>query len=209
MDYVEIDVNTSKDGVFYVLHGPTVDETTDGTGKIADLTSAEIDRLDAGSWFHPKFAGEQVPRLEPFLRWIQGKAKVFLDVKSADPQRLINLIYAVGLENDCFFWAGDDEWMLKLRELDPNLALKVNADSVEKVAEVDERFRANIVEVSLENMSQALVDACRERGLKIMIYHKEKDRKAFREVLQWGVEMINLNHGDVFAEVAKGWLMGQ
>ena len=203
MDYVEIDVNASKDGVLYILHGPDLDKTTNGTGPIAELTSEEIDQLDAGSWFHPKFAGERVPRLEPFLRWIKGKAKVFLDVKAGGPQQLIDLIYDVGLENDCFFWSGDDEWMLKLRALDDKLQLKVNVKNVADVIEATERYRANIVEVGLDNMSRELVDACRERGLKVMVYHQEKDPEAFREVIRWGVDMINLNHGDVFAKVAR------
>ncbi len=203
MDYVEIDVNASKDGVLYILHGPDLDKTTNGKGRITDLTSEEIDQLDAGSWFHPKFAGERVPRLEPFLRWIKGKAKVFLDVKAAPPQQLIDLIYDVGLENDCFFWSGNDEWMLKLRALDDKLQLKVNVKSVADVVEAAERYRANIVEVGLDNMSRDLVDACRERGLKVMVYHQEKDPEAFREVIRWGVDMINLNHGDVFAQVAR------
>ncbi len=203
MDYVEIDVNASKDGVLYILHGPDLDKTTNGKGRITDLTSEEIDQLDAGSWFHPKFAGERVPRLEPFLRWIKGKAKVFLDVKAGTPQQLIDLIYDVGLENDCFFWSGNDEWMLKLRALDDKLQLKVNVKSVADVVEAAERYRANIVEVGLDNMSRDLVDACRERGLKVMVYHQEKDPEAFREVIRWGVDMINLNHGDVFAQVAR------
>ena len=203
MDFVEIDVITSKDGVLYIMHGPTIDETTNGTGRIDELTSAEIDRLDAGSWFAPEFAHEKVPRLEPFLRWIKGKAKVFLDVKAASHQQLIDPIYDVGLENNCFFWSGSDEWALKLRQLDENLQLKINASNVEDVIEAHERYRANIVEVGLNNMSQELFDICRELGIKIMIYHQEKDPEAFREVIRWGVDMINLNHGDVFAEVAR------
>jgi glycerophosphoryl diester phosphodiesterase len=203
MDYVEIDVNMSKDGVLYILHGPTVDQTTNGTGDIADLTSAEIDKLDAGSWFHPRFAGERVPRLDAFLRWIKGKAKVFLDVKAAAPRRLIDLICDVGLEDECFFWSGDDDWMLKLRELNSRLPLKVNVKSVNEATSAVERFRANIVEVSLANMSRELVDACRQRGVKIMVYHKEKDPEAFREIIRWGVDMVNLNHSDVFAKVMR------
>lgn len=203
MDYVEIDVITSKDGVLYLMHGPTVDKTTNGKGPIAALTSEEIDKLDAGSWFDPKFAGERVPRLESFLRWIKGKAKVFLDVKAAAPQQLIDLIYEVGMENDCFFWSGSSEWALKFRELDAKLQLKINAENVADVIEADERYHANIVEVGLDNISQELVDECRSRGLKIMIYHQKKEPEAFREILRWGVDMVNLNHGDVFAKVAK------
>ncbi len=206
MDYVEIDVNSSKDGVLYLFHGPQLEETTDGVGYFSDLTAAEIDRLDAGSWFAPRFTGERVPRLEEFLRWIKGKAKVFLDVKAADLPRLIALIYEIGLENDCFFWFGRNEDALRFRQLDRRLALKMNVASVEDVVRADERFHANIVEVSLQDMSQALVDECRRRGLQIMVYHRQKDPAGFRRILDWGVDMVNLNHGDLFARIAAEYI---
>ena len=76
VDYVEIDVRTSKDGVMYLLHDKTLDRTMDGTGEIKERESSYIDSLDAGSWFSSNFSGEKVPRLEPFLRVFKGKIKV-------------------------------------------------------------------------------------------------------------------------------------
>ena len=67
VDYVEIDVRTSKDGVMYILHDKTLDRTTNGTGEISARSSDYIDTLDAGSWFGSEFSGEKVPRLKPFL----------------------------------------------------------------------------------------------------------------------------------------------
>ncbi len=119
VDTVEIDVHTSKDGIFYIFHGPNLQRTTNGTGWVGSYTSQELDGLDAGGWFSPEFAGERVPRLEPFLRWIKGKASVYLDVKNADPRRLADLVRAAGLEDDCFFWSRDDDWMRRLHAIEP------------------------------------------------------------------------------------------
>jgi glycerophosphoryl diester phosphodiesterase len=66
-DWVEVDVAVSADGVPYVLHDPSVDRTTDGRGALARLRSDEVDRLDAGTWFSPGFAGQPVPRLTAVL----------------------------------------------------------------------------------------------------------------------------------------------
>src|SRR5262245_38535611 len=44
----EVDVRTTKDGVLVCLHDAEVDRTTDGKGKVADLTLAEVKKLDAG-----------------------------------------------------------------------------------------------------------------------------------------------------------------
>jgi glycerophosphoryl diester phosphodiesterase len=203
MDYLEIDVSTSKDGVLYLLHGPEFDRTTNGKGLIAQMTSEEIDQLDAGSWFDSKFAEEKIPRLELFLRWIKGKIKIYFDVRAADHKQLAELVYAVGMQNDCFFWSKDSEWIPRLRELYPSLPIKINANSIEDVVEADEVYQADIIQMRLNNMSKQMVDACRQRGIKIMIYHREKDVGAFREVLRWGVDMIICDHGNVFAEVAK------
>jgi glycerophosphoryl diester phosphodiesterase len=203
VDYVEADIWTSRDGVFYLMHDFTVDRTTNGTGYILALTSSEIDRLDAGSWFGPQFTGEKVPRLEDFLRWVKGQARVYLDVKFAHPQQLIDLLYATGMAGDCFLWCRSADWMRIVRMLDPSLALKVNVRSVQDVIEAAERYQAQIVEVGLENMSRELIAACRERGLRIMVIQTRKDPEAFRQVLQWGADMINLEHADVFLDILK------
>jgi glycerophosphoryl diester phosphodiesterase len=60
-------VNVTRDGVFVLTHDVTVDRTTNGSGHVADLTVAQIQELDAGSWFDPEFAGERVPTLDQTL----------------------------------------------------------------------------------------------------------------------------------------------
>lgn len=55
-DFVEVDVRLSKDGTLVVIHDETVDRTTDGSGRVEDLTQEEIKLLDAG-------LGERVPTL--------------------------------------------------------------------------------------------------------------------------------------------------
>lgn len=199
--YVEIDVRTSKDGVMYIMHDFTVDRTTDGKGFVSGLTSEEIDKLDAGSWFDAKFAGEKVPRLEPYLRWIKGKAKVYFDVKGADLAELIRMIYDVGMENDCFFWFGSDRKAREFRELDKKIPLKINVRTAADVRKAHEEFDADIVEVGLSNMSEELVSTCKELGIKVMVYHPEKDPEAFRKIVEWKADMVNLNHPDVFRAV--------
>jgi glycerophosphoryl diester phosphodiesterase len=77
----EVDVRTTRDGVLVCLHDAEVDKTTDGTGKVADLTLAEVRRLDAGVRFHPKFRGERVPTLREVLEAAFGKVGVMLDLK--------------------------------------------------------------------------------------------------------------------------------
>lgn len=52
-DMLELDIHTSKDGRLVVIHDATVDRTTDGSGRVYDMTLAEIQALDAGYDFVP------------------------------------------------------------------------------------------------------------------------------------------------------------
>lgn len=64
---VEFDVRTTRDGVPVVIHDRTVNRTTDGQGRIWDLTYDQVDALDAGSWFGAGFTGLRVPSLAATL----------------------------------------------------------------------------------------------------------------------------------------------
>lgn len=82
----EFDVERTKDGHLICIHDDTVDRTTNGTGKVSELTLARIRELDAGSWFDPKFAGEKVPTVEEVLKLIaeyrQHDVLIAVDLKA-------------------------------------------------------------------------------------------------------------------------------
>jgi glycerophosphoryl diester phosphodiesterase len=80
-DYIEIDVQLSKDKAVIVMHDESVDRTTDGKGKIEEMSSDEIKALDAGSWFGEKFAGTEVPLLEEVIQLVNGQTKLLIEIK--------------------------------------------------------------------------------------------------------------------------------
>ncbi len=86
----EIDVQRSKDGQLVVIHDSTLERTTNGKGKVADSTLAQLRKLDAGSWFSPEFADQQIPTLaELFTLLKRLKADgvlIAVDVKVEDTE---------------------------------------------------------------------------------------------------------------------------
>jgi len=81
-DYLEVDIALTADRVPVLLHDKTVDRTTDGHGRLADLTLAQVQALDAGSWFGAKYAGTRVPTLEEFLLALAPSgARALLEMK--------------------------------------------------------------------------------------------------------------------------------
>lgn len=81
---VETDLRLTKDGVVVLMHDPTVNRTTNGGNvKVSDLTFAQIETLDAGSWFGPQFVGEKVPSFDELLTYLSTlpHTAVIMDIK--------------------------------------------------------------------------------------------------------------------------------
>ena len=67
-DGIELDVHLSLDNELIVIHDEKIDRTTNGKGLVRKMTSADIQKFDAGSWYHPNFADEKIPRLSEVLK---------------------------------------------------------------------------------------------------------------------------------------------
>lgn len=83
-DYIEIDVQRSKDGELVVIHDTTVDRTTDGMGNVGDLTFEQLRSLDAGSWKGEQFVGESIPTFEEILDRYHGKIGILIELKAPE-----------------------------------------------------------------------------------------------------------------------------
>lgn len=83
-DAVEIDLQRTADGAAVVMHDNTVDETTDGTGKVADLRLEQVRGLDAGAWFGSSYAGQQVPLFAEVLELLRRypDTRLLLELKN-------------------------------------------------------------------------------------------------------------------------------
>lgn len=84
---IELDVRRTRDGQLVCVHDDSVNRTTDGTGKVAELSLRELRQLDAGKKFDPAFAGERIPALEEvfaLLRDRKSSILVAVDLKVPD-----------------------------------------------------------------------------------------------------------------------------
>lgn len=98
-EWVEIDVRLTKDGRHVVIHNQTVDATTNGTGPVAALTLTELQDLDAGSWFAPRYAGMRLLTLPQALAMAKDKINLYLDCKHVDPRLLVEEISAAEMKH--------------------------------------------------------------------------------------------------------------
>ncbi|MEU2896764.1 glycerophosphodiester phosphodiesterase [Streptomyces sp. NPDC001273] len=133
-EWVENDVQRTRDGELVVLHDDSLQRTTDveevfpdrAPWKVKDFTAAEIARLDAGSWFDPAYAGARVPTLEQFVHRVERYGqKLLLELKN--PQ-----LYP-GIERETLKVLSNEGW-LDRRHVGSRLVVQsFSADSVRTV----------------------------------------------------------------------------
>ncbi|MFF3314362.1 glycerophosphodiester phosphodiesterase [Streptomyces sp. NPDC003035] len=134
--WIENDVQPSEDGVPYVLHDTTVDRTTDGTGPIRDLTAAELDALDAGSWFAPAFTGARVPTLAAQLDDLRRRGgNLVLEIKGRHSRdevaRIVEEIRGHDMTGRVLVQSFDPEALRHTRALAPELPLGLLRDKLD------------------------------------------------------------------------------
>ena len=112
VSWVENDVQRTKDGELVVIHDDSLVRTTNvkavfpqrAPWKVKDFTAAEIARLDAGSWFAPRFAGTRVPTLTQYMRRVEhNHQKLLLEIKNPE-------LYP-GIEQQILKVLGDEGWL--------------------------------------------------------------------------------------------------
>ncbi|MCC9626011.1 glycerophosphodiester phosphodiesterase family protein [Thalassospira sp. MA62] len=206
-DYIEFDVRQSRDGILYVLHDETVDRTTNGRGAIADLTSQEIDGLDAGSWFAPDFAGEPVPRLDVFLASIKGLCKIYCEIKQADVNDVVKALRRFGPAEDMFFGSFSAEIRQTFREAAPDIRRNVQRFIAGSLENAIHREHAHIFEFMEDEVSQDAVEEAKSRGLETMVFIDSPNAELFADLVTWQVDYVNLDHAALFRAVQQELLL--
>ncbi|MFD6422765.1 glycerophosphodiester phosphodiesterase [Streptomyces sp. NPDC060198] len=163
MDAIELDLHLSKDGALVVMHDAEVDRTTDGTGRIADKTLAELRELDAGQ-------GERVPLFEEVLDAVDSPIQA--EIKDAAAARaLADVITRRGLTGRVEVSSFHDEAVAETGRLLPGLptvliASRWGPDVVERARAAGAATLAlNIRRLTLETVEQA-----RGAGLRVIAW---------------------------------------
>ena len=128
-DGIELDVHRSKDGHAVIVHDFDVDATTDGEGRVVDMTLAELKGLDAGSWFGESFVGAQIPTLDEVFTAVGDKLFINVEIKSNSPdtdgveQLVANKIAAFNMANRVLVSSFNPLALKRFRDVMPDVPI--------------------------------------------------------------------------------------
>lgn len=201
-DGVEFDVQMSADGVLVICHNFTVDATSNGTGRIDEMTFDELRALDFGSWFSAGFAGTQIPTLEEVLDCVRDMEVLNVEIKPARKDRqevvrkTVETVRAFGLTEKTIFSSFDFNIIRDLKALDPGLVCGLLYDPVPEELFDKRLLRGQYLTVASEYCADALhphylltnfprsyVRKCHEAGLMVNVWgiSKESELEKYKD----------------------------
>jgi len=183
-DATECDVHRTSDGKIVVMHDESVDRTTNGKGLIANLTLAQLRKLDAGSWKSPKFKGEKVPTLEELLDLVKGKLPLLIEIKDYGiTQETVAIVRKFKMEDQVKIISFLEEPLLASKELAPLIPTNFICEYHGKVVELANKtlqLKCNgICFDYTDKITPEMVQYLRHRGLflNLWLINKPKDIK--------------------------------
>lgn len=195
---IELDVRFTRDEKLVILHDETVDRTTNGTGRIEDLTFEEARKLDAGSWKGPEFSGVKIPTLSEALAVIPDNIWINVHLKEgkALSRKVAGAIVKSGKKRSAFL-ACSKEAAAGAHEIDPDIMI-CNMDRQASTGEyVDLTIRLNsdfiqFFRTPADDTLKQYIKRLKGHGIRINYYSADTPEQV-RNLFDYGIDFVLVN----------------
>jgi glycerophosphoryl diester phosphodiesterase len=206
-DFIELDVRATADGVAVVMHDATVDRTTNGSGRVAELTLRQIQALDAGSWFSLEFAGQRVPTLVEAVSLAAGKIALSMELKETGVEEQAVAALRQAADGQSFISSFHDECLARVRTLDPAMRIELivgidplSEDEIARLIRRAQGLGASLLAPSYRGITPGLVAAAARAAIGIIAWTVD-NREDMRRMMELGITGITTNYPEVLKDM--------
>lgn len=204
---IEFDVTLSADRRPIIIHDETLSRTTSGCGLVREMNYRDLRKLDAGSWFHPKYMGARLPSLDEILLISRGSGiMVNIEIKKecfdehmrddGIERQVIDAVKKYKVQDrvvvSCFRW----DVIERIHKLAPELKTALlHYKDVGRLSPSYLRDRYGIMSFNPHciDLTQKFVDRCHDAGLKVFPFTINSYRD-MEKYIDMGVDGIFTNH---------------
>jgi glycerophosphoryl diester phosphodiesterase len=211
-DRIELDVHLTRDNEVVVIHDDTLERTTTGKGNVAEKTFAELQRLDAGAWFDPRFAGERIPALAEVLEIARGRIRVNIELKKGKnfpytleelADRTLAVVEKAGMTDQVLFSSFDPAAVNRIRAKNPSLPIALIVDKPWRNPEdPGAGTRYPTLNCRTTVLNEENVRRAHAGGIQVHVW-TVNTREAMTEFIALGVDGIITNHPDLLIDLLK------
>jgi glycerophosphoryl diester phosphodiesterase len=229
VDAIETDIHITKDGHLVTIHDPTVNNTTDGQGKVAEYTLEELQKLDAGYYYRSKSGehsfrgkGVYIPTLEEVFHSFPNM-KFNIEIKYDNPPhrikeivtKLYSLIEEYNMEENILIFSFDQKIIDSFRKYSHGkIAIQGGTKEVEKFMFLHSLFLRNLYKPNADGFqlplkvegydlsTKKVIDNAHRQGLQVH-YWTINDRKTMKELIKKGADGIITDRPDLLIELLR------
>jgi glycerophosphoryl diester phosphodiesterase len=172
VDWIEFDLRRSEDGVLVVIHDEAVDRTTNGHGKVGEMTFGELQDLDAGN-------GQKIPSLQQVIGLARGKVGMDMEIKERDIEdAVVDMITRSGIVGHCMVSSFLYDPLRIVKELDPDIMTAAILDkmpgNVEKCLDtLFDDVNTRILMLGKKIVTEPFVGEVRRLGFEVGIWNAD------------------------------------
>lgn len=205
-EIIETDARLSKDKEIVLIHDETVERTTDGRGKVCELTLKELKSLDAGSWFGKEFSGERIPTLSEAIEVIRGGAKLNIEFKGEDlllVPKVIDLLKEEGFIKEVILSSFNYSFIEETKRLEPQVITGLLFATPAQEREGLPYWKwLDLILPRYNLVSEDLVERAHSKGLKVIAWTVDKPEE-IRRLIDLGVDGIASNYPALLTQILR------
>jgi glycerophosphoryl diester phosphodiesterase len=201
---IELDVTLTRDRKVVVIHDDTLNRTTNGKGPVRDHRLEEIKRLDAGSWFDPRFSSERVPELMEVMKLTTGRCMANIEIKKsafdvgypvdAIERQVVKLVKTSGAMDRVILSSFDKRILQRIADMEepPAIAYISDHGADKRVVEMLLALRAFSWHPRFTALTRDQVELVHTAGLKVFPW-TINTREEAEKLIAMGVDGIICN----------------
>lgn len=206
---IEFDVQLTKDSALVILHDETIDRTTNGRGRVSDLTLAQIRRLDAGRKKGESFAGTPVPTFEETLAIMPRNVWINCHLKGGEAvgKAAATLVARLGRKQQAFLACGE-EAAVEARRVVPDILI-CNSETkyrknTRRYVEATVAMKAHFIQLlRAEGEDRGVSMATLKKGKVRVNYYYAQTPDELPGLFESGVDFVLVNNLAMFQIQAK------
>lgn len=209
VDYIELDVHLTKDGIPVVLHDQVLSRTTEipYPKVVSDLKLSQVETIDVGLWFHEDFKGEKIPTLDEVLELPLIRTGLMIEVKegSASEEELAHAVTGalkgyVGINRKNFIYVGSVSPKI-LEHVKKNMPNLPTIAIVHDPEIIDQHLKnsPDIFAIHHSIATPTILEKFKEHGKKVWVWTVD-DLDALPDLIQSGIDGIITNRPKIFQE---------
>ncbi len=202
VDYIELDVRLTKDGIPVVIHDPTVNRTTNGTGYVSLFTYENLKKLDAGSWFSKEYKGLRIPSLREALEFIDGRVITIIELKEDGIEgKVIEILEELGLKYKAIIASFDLKRIKEVRILAPSIpTTAITVDFNDSFLQSALSALANRIAINISSLNPKIVRQIHLHGLTVDTW-VINDITTARKVIDMGIDVITSDRPELIRQI--------